>query len=212
MNKKQITLFILFIITGAFGESLNYVANIGVSPYEALALTLNYITGIEVGTIAFSLNCIFIILQMIMAKKFKLTILLEIPVCFVQSAVINFFTYTILGGFTLNYPLKIVTLFLGLTISAISLGMVLSVAVVVFPLEGFLTIIAEKLPIDFAKLRQIVDVVLVVVCVSLSLLLNLDFAIREGTIIAAIIYRPIMGYTMKMFQKRIPVVQEEGSK
>lgn len=204
MNKKQLLIFITFIIVGAFGESLNYVANVGVSPYEALALTLNYITHIEVGTIAFSLNCLFIVLQLLFLRKIKVSVLLQIPVCFLQSLVINFFTYNVLGGLTLNYPMRIVLLFIGLTISAISLGMVLSVAVVVFPLEGFLTLFADKFHLNFAKLRQIVDVVLVVICVALSFFLKLDFAIREGTIIAAMIYSPIMGYTMKKFKEKFP--------
>lgn len=118
MNKKQLFVFVLFIIVGAFGESLNYVANVGVSPYEALALTLNYITKIEVGTIAISLNCLFIVLQLLATRKFKISILLQIPVCFLQSAVINFFTYQILGGAHFNYPMRLVTLIIGLTLFA----------------------------------------------------------------------------------------------
>ena len=47
----------------SIGDSLCFKANIGVSPYEALAVTFNYISHIKVGTSTLFVNACMILFK-----------------------------------------------------------------------------------------------------------------------------------------------------
>ena len=54
---------------------------------------------------------------------------------------------------------------------------------------------------DFQKTRQVIDIILVISCISLSLIFQCGFALREGTIIATCIFSPIMGFVQRSVTK-----------
>ena len=69
---KKYVLFILTLMMVSIGDSLCFKASVGVSPYEALALTFNYMSHIKVGTLTLFVNACMIILQIILSKQLKI--------------------------------------------------------------------------------------------------------------------------------------------
>jgi len=57
--------------------------------------------------------------------------------------------------------------------------------------------IADRIGTTMGKLRQKIDVVLVVISVAISLLFGVEWTLREGTIIAMVIFGPMLDFWKK---------------
>ena len=198
---KKYCLFILTLMMVSIGDSLCFKANIGVSPYEALALTFNYISHIKVGTLTLFVNACMILFQVIFSKQFKIKYVLQFLMSLCFGMVVNTIVYQVLGGISLQYYQSLIMEIIGLCISASGCGLLVALNVCVFPCEGFALTFSNTFKVDFQKTRQVIDIILVISCISLSLIFQCGFALREGTIIAACIFSPIMGFVQRSVTK-----------
>ena len=194
---RRIAIFIAGLLICSMGDSMNFKAAIGVTPYEATQLTGFYITGIQVGTLAIASNCLLMLLQVIMLRKITPSILVQIPLCLVQGYIFNFIINIFVGNVNLNYPMRVLFLLCGIILAGIGVGLMVFSDVTVFPLESFCKVLSERCSIDFAKCRQGADIVFVAGCLLVSFLFHYPFAIREGTIVATLLFSPIMDMTIK---------------
>ena len=194
---KKYCLFILTLMIVSIGDSLCFKANIGVSPYEALALTFNYMSHIKVGTLTLLVNACMILFQIIFTKQFKIKYVLQFFMSLFFGMIVNTIVYQVLSGITLQYYQSLIMEIIGLCISASGCGLLVALNVCVFPCEGFALTFSNTFKVDFQKTRQVIDIILVISCISLSLIFQCGFALREGTIIAACIFSPIMGFVQR---------------
>ena len=198
---KKYCLFILTLMMVSIGDSLCFKANIGVSPYEALALTFNYMSHIKIGTLTLFVNACMILFQVILSKQFKVKYVLQFFMSLCFGMVVNTIVYQVLGGISLQYYQSLIMEIIGLCISASGCGLLVALNVCVFPCEGFALTFSNTFKVDFQKTRQVIDIILVISCISLSLIFQCGFALREGTIIAACIFSPIMGFVQRSVTK-----------
>lgn len=198
---KKYCLFILTLMMVSIGDSLCFKANIGVSPYEALALTFNYISHIKVGTLTLFVNACMILFQVIFSKQFKIKYVLQFLMSLCFGMVVNTIVYQVLGGISLQYYQSLIMEIIGLCISASGCGLLVALNVCVFPCEGFALTFSNTFKVDFQKTRQVIDIILVISCISLSLIFQCGFALREGNIIATCIFSPIMGFVQRSVTK-----------
>ena len=185
----------------SIGDSLCFKANIGVSPYEALALTFNYMSHIKIGTLTLFVNACMILFQVILSKQFKVKYVLQFFMSLFFGMIVNTIVYQVLSGITLRYYQSLIMEIIGLCISASGCGLLVALNVCVFPCEGFALTFSNTFKVDFQKTRQVIDIILVISCISLSLIFQCGFALREGTIIAACIFSPIMGFVQRNVTK-----------
>ena len=200
---KKYCLFILTLMVVSIGDSLCFKANIGVSPYEALALTFNYMSHIKIGTLTLFVNACMILFQVILSKQLKVKYVLQFFMSLFFCMIVNTIVYQLLGGITLHYYQSLIMEIIGLCISASGCGLLVALNVCVFPCEGFALTFSNTFKVDFQKTRQVIDIILVISCISLSLIFQCGFALREGTIIAACIFSPIMGFVQRSVTKRL---------
>ena len=198
---KKYCLFILTLMMVSIGDSLCFKANIGVSPYEALALTFNYMSHIKIGTLTLFVNACMILFQIIFTKQFKMKYVLQFFMSLFFGMIVNTIVYQVLGGISLQYYQSLIMEIIGLCISASGCGLLVALNVCVFPCEGFALTFSNTFKVDFQKTRQVIDIILVITCISLSLIFQCGFALREGTIIAACIFSPIMGFVQRYATK-----------
>lgn len=198
---KKYCLFILTLMMVSIGDSLCFKANIGVSPYEALALTFNYMSHIKIGTLTLFVNACMILFQVILSKQFKVKYVLQFFMSLFFGMIVNTIVYQVLSGITLQYYQSLIMEIIGLCISASGCGLLVALNVCVFPCEGFALTFSNTFKVDFQKTRQVIDIILVITCISLSLIFQCGFALREGTIIAACIFSPIMGFVQRNVTK-----------
>ena len=174
-------------------------AGIGVLPVDAAITTIADVIGMKVGTFSMLFHGSFFVGQIVMeGRKFRKTEFLQILYITLGGSVLNFFLYTVLKNVAFTfYPVRLIVCVLAFLISAFGCTMVLETHLMRTPMEGCIQMIAERIGTTMGKLRQKIDIVLVIISVAITLIFKQDWTLREGTIIAALIFGPAMDFWKK---------------
>ena len=200
---NTLLLSLLFYTLTGFGISLTIIATIGVSSLNAMNLSLAELFSLKIGTITALVNSLFLILYIILTKgKLLKTYLIQALSVFSLGIVINFFTYQLLGSITLtDYPTRLLLFIIASLIGGFGTGMVLNLKVLAFPIESVCQIISERRAIPFSKVRYSVDIFSVVASLCLSLVMQSEIYVREGTIISLILLSLTISVTKSQYEK-----------
>ena len=204
LDGKKFALLCLLVVLNGCAAAMALKAAMGIAAYDAWAQTLAEITGLKVGTWGIIMNCLcvggeFILLK----KKFGLLQLLQIPVCLLLGTVVNFVLYDVLTFSLDTYFSQIVLFVAAYVLMGFIIGAIMALDVITFPLEGFCKLFAAKRGLDFAKVRQGVDVLFIVLSVVLALVASVPMVVREGTLIAMLMFAPIMNFSMKLCRSHL---------
>ena len=198
-NLKRYIAIVVFVSLGGISAALALKAAIGVSAYDALTQTIADMIHIKVGTMGIILNCSCILGQIVILKKdFKPIQLLQALVSVILGSVINFMLYEVYTFELTAYYQNLLLLILAYVLMAMFVGAVMTINLVTFALEGLCMALEKITPFKFAKIRQAVDVISIILCLIISFGFQLPLAIREGTIIGMLIFAPLMGMFMKL--------------
>ena len=199
MAKKILrTILGVAIIYGAVAFAIK--AGLGVLPVDAAIATIAEIIHIKVGTFSIMFHGCFFIGQIIIEKKnFRKTELFQILYLALGGTILNFILYTILANVTFSfYPVRLLVAVAAFIVSAFGVALVLETHLMRTPMEGFLQMIADKIGMAAGRLRQFIDIGLVVISVVLTLIFHTAWTLREGTIIAALIFGPAIDLWRKL--------------
>ena len=202
-KKIASTIIGILLVYGSVAFALK--AGIGVLPVDAAITSIATLIGMKVGTFSMLFHGSFFVGQIIIEKKnFRKTELLQILYITLGGTVLNFFLYTVLKNVTFTlYPVRLIVCVLAFLLSAFGCTMVLETHLMRTPMEGCIQMIAERTGTTMGKLRQKIDIVLVIVSVAITLIFKQDWTLREGTIIAALIFGPAMDFWKKhVFSKK----------
>ncbi|GLC82603.1 YczE/YyaS/YitT family protein [Lacrimispora brassicae] len=206
-RKKTIDLAgtILSFVFFGFGISLQLKAAIGQSVLNALAVTLSYTIEMKVGTILNGINLLFFISYLLLRRsRLNYKDALQILATIGNGYIINLFLYHFLSIFTVeSYFYRVMLYFSGLGIASISLGAVLAIGIVKFPLESLCLVISESRKKNFAAIRMSFDVIFLIVTLCLTLLSHAPLQIREGTVISIFLLSPLLGICYNFFKKHL---------
>ena len=193
-KKIASTILGILLIYGSVAFAMK--AGIGVMPVDAAIASIATMIGMKVGTFSMLFHGSFFLGQIAMERKnFRKTELLQILYITLGGSVLNFFLYTVLKDVTFSfYPLRVIVCVLAFFISAFGCMLVLETHLMRTPMEGCIQMIADRLGTTMGKLRQKIDVVLVLASVAISLIFGVEWTLREGTIIAALIFGPAMDF------------------
>ena len=198
---KKIASTILGILLVYGSVAFAIKAGIGVLPVDAAITSVALLTGMKVGTFSMLFHGSFFLGQIAIEKRnFRKAELLQILYITLGGSVLNFFLYTVLANVTLaNYPTRLIVCVLAFAVSAFGCTMVLESHLMRTPMEGCIQLLAERMGTTMGRLRQKIDVALVVVSVAITLLFGVEWTLREGTIIAALLFGPMMDLCKKVF-------------
>ena len=196
---KKIASTILGILLVYGSVAFAIKAGIGVLPVDAAITSIATLIGMKVGTFSMLFHGSFFLGQIAMeGRNFRKSEFLQILYITLGGSVLNFFLYTVLRDVAFSsYPLRVIVCVLAFLISAFGCTMVLETHLMRTPMEGCIQMIAERIGTTMGKLRQKIDVVLVVVSVAITLIFGVEWTLREGTIIAALIFGPAMDFWKK---------------
>lgn len=187
----------LFIIT--IGINLSIISELGISPVSAFTYPLSQATGISLGMITFLTYTILVLIQMILLKKsFRLKNTLQIPfsVCF--GMFVNITGEMLQFIHPANYLERFVLMILGIVICAVGATMYIIMDIVPNAPEGFNLAVSEYFRIPFSRSKVISDCLFIAIGVVISLLsVGRITAIREGTLISALLTGKLIGIFMK---------------
>ena len=185
------------------GTSLTLKAAIGVGAFDAINQTLAYVFDARIGDIVTVVQIIFIVGQFIILKKSaNYRILLQIPLAAIFGQFINFFLYDVYSFFEVeNYFIRLLMLIIGITWVAFFLSGVMVLDLITMPVENFSLILSNRIEQPFGKVRQWIDILCIILSLALTFIFTVDFTIREGTIIAAILFGPLLTVFMPVFER-----------
>jgi len=198
MTKKILhTVLGILLVYGAVAFAIK--AGIGVLPVDAAITSIATLIGMKVGTFSMLFHGSFFLGQIAIEKKdFRKTELLQLLYITLGGSVLNFFLYTVLRNVTFTlYPLRLVVCVLAFAVSAFGCTMVLETRLMRTPMEGCIQLLADRMGTSMGKLRQKIDVVLVLISVAITLVFGVEWTLREGTIIAALMFGPMMDFWKK---------------
>jgi uncharacterized membrane protein YczE len=121
----------------------------------------------------------------------------------VNGYVINLFTYAILNQIVIqSYYLRVLTFILGLTLASLSLGAILSLQIIRFPLESLCIVLSQKL---IAAQQRFVCILIFFLISTLSITIIFDrtLYIREGTVISFFLLSKLMGFSYDYCKKHM---------
>lgn len=196
---KLIIVAINVIITG-IGASLGLKAAVGVGAWDALSQSISRVVDIKVGTFSMMLNISCVLIQLVLLKKeFKINHVIQIFVAVLLGSVVNFMVYDVYSKITIsNYFINILLLVSSCIICALSVSVIMAINFISFPLESCCMVISKKINKKFGSIRQFVDILSIIIALFIAFIFNQDITVREGTIIAMIIFGPLLDLFIKM--------------
>ena len=198
MIKKTLrTVLGILLVYGSVAFAIK--AGIGVLPVDAAITSIATLIGMKVGTFSMLFHGSFFLGQIAIEKKdFRRTELLQLLYITLGGSVLNFFLYTVLKNVTFSiYLLRLIVCVLAFAVSAFGCTLVLETRLMRTPMEGCIQLLAERMGTTMGKLRQKIDVALVIISVAITLVFGVEWTLREGTVIAALMFGPMMDFWKK---------------
>ena len=195
----RLAVYCLGLLILAFGIALAVNSNLGVSPVSSLPYVVSQILNMSLGTCTILVYTLYILLQMVISRKFQPALLLQL----VFSTIFGWFVdgaKFILGDFCLpTYFGQLAMLAASIVLIGFSLVLYIDVQLAPMPAEGLVGCISEKTGRPFSQMKTLVDCSSVLIGAVLSLVfLGRLTGIREGTVLTALLVGKTMG-TLRKF-------------
>lgn len=204
MMKKILYSILAFLMLG-FGISLQIKAGIGQSMFNAFSLILADLFHFEVGTVLNLLNTMFFITYLIIKRSHinKLD-MVQIAATIANGYIVNFYVYIILNHLVIQaYYMKVIIFILGLLFASLSLGAILAMEIIQFPLESLCILLGQKLGRSLATIRMRFDMFFLVGTLLLTLIFSHSLYLREGTILSFFLLSKLIGFSYSFHKKHL---------
>lgn len=184
----------LCIIT--IGINLSIISNLGISPVSAFTYPLSEATHISLGTITIlTYSCLVCIQIILLKREFKLKDLLQIPFSFCFGFFVDMTGEMMAWIMPRNYVDQLILMILGIVICSIGAAMYILMDIVPNAPEGFNLAVAKHFTLPFSKSKIISDCIFISLGILISMLaFHHIIAIREGTIISALLTGKMIGF------------------
>ena len=199
VKKISSTILGIVLINGAVAFAMK--AGLGIMPVDAAIATIAAVLGMKVGTISILFHGSFFLGQIAMERKnFRKVELFQVLYITLGGTGLNFFQYVVLKDVTFTfYPIRLLVTLAAFMAAAFGCTLVLETHLMRTPMEGCIQLIADRIGTANGKFRQKIDIGLVAISVVLTLIFGTEWTLREGTIIAALIFGPAMDFVKKAF-------------
>lgn len=195
--KKYLTL-LLSLFLASMGIALAIKSGVGLAAFDAFNQTVADTTNMQVGTIVMFVQIFFVFLQIIVLKKeASWKILLQIPFVVLLGQFINLFVYYIFGNLDLtNYFIRLVLFIFSQFWTSFFISIMLVLDLIAMPIENLSLILSKRIPFTLGQIRLAIDVLLIVFSLAITLIFSVPLSIREGTLVSALIFGPMLGVFM----------------
>lgn len=204
---KDYSIRILTVLLGVvildFGIALSVRADIGMGTYDGMTATLADVLNMKIGTFSIVFNYIVIIVQLIIdGKGFRKLELLQFPNVLFSGLVINVFTYRLLGSVTFeSYAVRLAVSAASNVLRALGVMLILESDFIRTAMEGLVQVICNKKGKKLGRIMQILDASYIAVSLILTFVFRTPFRIREGTVIAMLMFGPLLDLFKKPIEK-----------
>ena len=194
----RLGIYTLGLLILAFGIALAVNCKLGVSPVSSLPYVVSLIFNVSLGTCTTIVYATYVLLQMVLLRKFQPTLLLQLVFSTIFGWFVDGAKY-VLGDFCLpTYFGQLAMLAASIVLIGFSLVLYIDVKLAPMPAEGLVGCLADKLGRPFSQMKTAFDCTSVLVAAVLSLIfLGGLVGIREGTVLTALLVGKMMGVLRK---------------
>ena len=207
---KRYAVLLLGLSVMALAVSVISKAGLGISPVQSLAYVMynRFPEHITLGTAVFCWNCIMVLLQWPILRRFGLKQIIQIPLSVFLGLLVDATSMAISPITVHSFVGRIIMLVIGIVILTLSISIIVSANVVMNVGEALIDAIAKRVNRSFAFIKEVFDIFLV----SLSVILCFVFfgewkfnIIGIGTVCSAL----FTGMLVKLADKAVrPVVEK----
>lgn len=192
---KRVLMTCLFVVVHAIGLALAMKGKVGILPYDSFVQTASDFSNIKVGTMIIIINTFFVLMQIIILKKdFKIIQFLQLVISSILGVVVNLFYYDIFSFEVNKYIFGLILFLISIPIQTFAIGGMMAVGLTTYPGEGFSLAVSKKSRFSFSVVRQALDVFMTLGALLITFFTNADLYVREGTIIGAVVFSPLLGF------------------
>ena len=208
---KKYILYAIGIVVMALGVAISSFHGLGASPFDSLTFNISSILNLEIGTVMFIFNSIFVSLFFIIYRNKD--IYLSVICIFAFSILVNAFVSVLNLVFVINdLWFRIVLFVLGFMITAIGIAFVEESTLSRTPFECFVAVMDKIIfqKFDYAKSRIFTEVIVTVVGAILGFAFMGELGnVGIGTAIYMLCTGPVVQFFIKKFSR---IVKEERLK
>ena len=202
---KRYLVFLLGILISATGIAFITRAGLGTSALSSIPFVLSLITPVSMGVFTFISNMTFLLLEVLVVRKFTWKQALQIPATLVLSGWIDVAMYVIPTNYQGPYGISVLYLLTGCILMGVGISFEVMGDVSMLPGEAFIRALARKLKKEFGNVQVCVESTLTAVALIIALIsfhkLN---GVREGTIFSAL----VVGQLVKLFTRHMGWVKK----
>lgn len=207
---NRILLYFLGLFIIAWGINLAILSDLGVSPVSAFTVPLSGVVHRSLGSVTAVCYGGFVIIEiLVLGRQFKIKNLLQIPFSIIFGFFVDFIGM-ILEEVTLpGYGIRFVVMICSIIICAAGAAIYITMDIVPNAPEGLILAFCERFHKEYGRLKILTDCIFV----SIGILLSLIFlggvsAIREGTIISALVTGKLTGVFLNRWREKLQRMTE----
>ena len=198
MNARSIfrhySMFAAGVLLASLGIGFITRAALGTSPISGLPFVLSLITPPSMGLYTFLFNCLFLMGEVVVRRRFTRVQALQIPFTVLFSLCIDGALSIIPTQLNGPYPMQVLYLLIGCAVLALGVTLEVFAQVIMLPGEALVRAISETWHFPFPKVKTAFDCTLTVIAAVIAMFafhrLN---GVREGTLVAALLVGWIVG-------------------
>lgn len=183
---KRFIVFVVGMNVLAIGIILNTKSLLGVGSINTLPYALANILSVSLETMTTMVYLVFIIIQLILLKRFDLQVIIQLPFSFIFGYLIDFYDLFFSYEPTAFY-MQIVILIIAIVLTALGAFLMVLGDIVLNPADGLVHTIGKVTNKDFGFVKNIADLVFIVLTVVICLVTKgYILGIGIGTVVSAI--------------------------
>lgn len=202
-KRIRIPVFILSILTTAFGIDLITAASLGTSPISSVPLVLSFYFPWTFGQLTFVMNMAFIVLQFLLLRRnFRPLEILQVGINVIFSYALDLYMPLLAGLQHLSLPLQVLFLVLGCAVLGFGICIEVASQVLMVPGDGAVKAIAQVGKWRMGSTKVAFDTTMVTLAVILSFLYG-GLGTLSGLGIGTVISAMLVGRFVNFFNRHV---------
>ena len=199
---KRLINYLIGLNVLVLGITLNTRSLLGVSAFTTLPYALKEMTPISFGVANIILYMVLVVAQLLIERKMKLDILLEVPFSFIMGYILDLYQIVIPAS-PESLGLRIVILLAGNVCTAFGVYTMVQSHLVLAPVDGVILSISNHYNKAYSLCKNCFDITMIVSTIILCLVTRLPlYGIGVGTIFSALcVGRIIKWLEIKQFRQ-----------
>jgi uncharacterized protein len=201
---KRVGLYVIGLFFLSLGVGFSIQADLGVSPVASLPYAIALTTGLSVGAMTIVANGLFIVLQVVLSKRFNLReTIVQLIIAFLFGFCMDFALF-LLQFVPAPETMALRLSFLTISLFVVAIGLIgyTSVKFPLMPYDELTAVIAQKFKWPFGKAKITSDLLNVFVAGMVCIIFFGSLgAVGIGTVAAAYLIGKILGWMIRYFRE-----------